>query len=114
MRLPLLSVLAFITLTGMSCLPRVDSTADSIGLVAVSIEATAKAARELCGTPSPEPCVGVLPTSVRDQMKTELQRALDATKEANAQLNAGSSGDNALAKAQHILEIVKGTLEVYQ
>ena len=115
MRLPLLSVLAFIALTGMTCstLP-IDSTEDSIGAFYKSVELTAKTARELCGTSSPEACTGVLPTQARDTIKTSLQDALQAAREADEALLRGEPTQDALGRAEAILNAAKTQLGRFQ
>lgn len=115
MRFSLLSILAFIALTGMTCstLP-IDSTEDSIGAFYKSVETVARSARELCGTSSPEPCTGVLPTQTRDTIKRSLQEALDAAREADEALLRGEPTQDALGRAEAILMGAKTQLGRFQ
>lgn len=95
--------------------PQIDSVADAIAVTSADIETAAETVLDLCRNASPGgQCApnALISTSTKDDMKRQLQAALDGVKTANDALDAHDSiaADNHLDRARTLLTILSQQL----
>ena len=95
--------------------PVIDSVADAIAVTAADIETAAQTAQRLCGNTVPDgPCRpgALLDTGTKDEIKNQLQDALDYLSDANRALAAdeGARASGFLNRAEALLVVVEAVL----